>query len=254
MRLVSYNILNGGVGRADPLAEVIEAQRPDIVVLVEADEASVVERIASRLKMDAVTGEGKKHGGAILSRWPIVESINHSVLREQFADCVLEAMVRDPAGLDWPITAVHLHPRATEEAENRRMMEIDALLEIYENHRRENRPHLLAGDFNANSPDQRIVAEHCQPKTRKEMAENGGKIPRRAVAKLLEAGYADSLATAHGNRAGEMGSFTTQFPGQRLDYVFTFGVAPGRIAEARIEQDRLAQFASDHFPVVVQVD
>ena len=34
MRIVSYNILDGGEGRADPLAEVIEAQRPEVVALV----------------------------------------------------------------------------------------------------------------------------------------------------------------------------------------------------------------------------
>ena len=38
MRIVSYNILDGGVGRADPIAEVLLAQRPDVVGLVEADE------------------------------------------------------------------------------------------------------------------------------------------------------------------------------------------------------------------------
>jgi endonuclease/exonuclease/phosphatase family metal-dependent hydrolase len=254
MRLVSYNILNGGVGRADPLAEVIEAQNADVVVLVEADDSGVVERIASRLKMDVATGDGKKHGGAILSRWSIIESINHSLLCEEFADCVFEATVRDPNGKDWPVAAVHLHPRATEEAENRREIEIDAMLRVYAKHRAENRPHLLAGDFNANSPDQKIVPENCKPRTRKEIAENSGRLPRRAVTKILQAGYADSLVAAHGEAAAEMGSFTTQYPGQRVDYIFTFGIEPQRIAEARIEQDRLAQFASDHFPVVVQVD
>ena len=47
MRLVSYNILDGGEGRADPLAEVLLAQRADVVVLLEADQISVVERIAA---------------------------------------------------------------------------------------------------------------------------------------------------------------------------------------------------------------
>ena len=45
MKLVSYNILDGGEGRADPLAEVIESQSPDIVVLIEADNPDVLERI-----------------------------------------------------------------------------------------------------------------------------------------------------------------------------------------------------------------
>ena len=41
MRICSYNILDGGEGRADPLAEVILAQRPDIVAIVEAVQRGV---------------------------------------------------------------------------------------------------------------------------------------------------------------------------------------------------------------------
>ena len=52
MRLVSYNILDGGVGRADPIAEILQAQNADIVVLLEADDLSVVERIAGELAAD----------------------------------------------------------------------------------------------------------------------------------------------------------------------------------------------------------
>ena len=46
MRIVSYNIYNGGEGRADPLAEVIEAQRPDVVALLEADDPATLQHIA----------------------------------------------------------------------------------------------------------------------------------------------------------------------------------------------------------------
>ena len=49
MRIVSYNIL-GGEGRADPLAEVIEAQRADIVGIVEADFLPAIERMATQLR------------------------------------------------------------------------------------------------------------------------------------------------------------------------------------------------------------
>ena len=58
MRIVSYNILDGGEGRADPLAEVIEAQRPDVVALVEATDLTVIERIARRLGFDYVHAPG----------------------------------------------------------------------------------------------------------------------------------------------------------------------------------------------------
>ena len=68
MRVVSYNILDGGEGRADPLAEVIIAQKPDIVALVECDNVDVLNRIASRLSMDFAPAQGRKHATAILSR------------------------------------------------------------------------------------------------------------------------------------------------------------------------------------------
>lgn len=252
MRLVSYNILDGGAGRADALLQVIEAQHPDIVVLVEADDRQVVDQIAAGLKMEVLCGEGRKHGGAILSRWPIVESINYGLLREEFVDLLLEASVQGP-GQTWTVTAAHLHPRASEEAEVRRMREIDAILDIYAPHRSQGRAHLLAGDFNANSPIQQIVPEQCKPRTRQEMAANGGTIPRRCIAKLLSAGYIDVLQSVHGEAAGRMGSFTTEFPGQRIDYVFAYGLDPARFLEACIEQNPPARDASDHFPVIVHI-
>jgi exodeoxyribonuclease III len=254
VRIVSYNILDGGEGRADPLAEVIEAQQPDVVALVEADNAAVVERIASRMKMDFVQAAGRRHGAAILSRWPILESINHSLLHEIFSDCVLEATLSTPLGQEWTVAAIHLHPRARFEDEARREQEIDQILKIFAAHRAENRPHLLAGDFNANSPIQTIDPLKCKPRTREDIAANGGEIPRTAIQKLLDAGYVDSLEALHSATAGKIGSFTTQFPGQRVDYIFTHGIPRENLADARIEQDRLAQFASDHFPAVLEFD
>ena len=253
MRIVSYNILDGGEGRADPLAEVIEAQRPDIVALVEADVPAVVERIASRLKMDFILAEGKRHGAAILSRWRILESVNHSLLRDEFSDAVLEATVAEPHGVEWTVAAVHLHPRARIEDEQHRDREIGVILDIFAKHRGENRSHLLAGDFNANSPVQKVDPEKCKPRTREDFAANGGRLPRTAIQKLLAAGYADTLQISNPSEAEILGSFTTQYPGQRVDYIFTFGVEANRVKEARIEHDRLAQYASDHFPVVAEI-
>src|SRR5207249_11844993 len=87
MRIFSYNILDGGAGRADPLAEVIEAQRADVVALIEADFMPTLERIAGRLKMDFIHAPGKKGSVALLSRWPIRETINHGLLRPALTKC-----------------------------------------------------------------------------------------------------------------------------------------------------------------------
>src|SRR5580765_3303972 len=117
MRAVSYNILDGGEGRADPIAEVIEAQRPDVVCLVEASDLAVVERIANRLKMDFVQAMGRKKGAAsaLLTRYTIRESVNHALLREGLSKSLLEATLVDSAGMEWIVGVVHLHAHALEE-------------------------------------------------------------------------------------------------------------------------------------------
>jgi endonuclease/exonuclease/phosphatase family metal-dependent hydrolase len=82
-------------------------------------------------------------------------------------------------------------------------------------------------------------------------------LPRDAVRKILVAGYTDTLhatAPADADLEGRKdGTFTTQYPGQRVDYVFTFGIATSNIRQAWIEHDRLAKYASDHFPVGVEI-
>jgi endonuclease/exonuclease/phosphatase family metal-dependent hydrolase len=67
--------------------------------------------------------------------------------------------------------------------------------------------------------------------------------------KLFDAGYIDTLAAYDPAMAASAGSFTTQTPGQRLDYVLTSGIDPVNVRSAWIEQGRLAKYASDHFPV-----
>src|SRR3954452_10219280 len=106
MRIFSYNILDGGEGRADPLAEVIEAQRADVVALVEATDLAVVERIANRLRMDYVQAPGRSQASALLTRFTLRESIDHALLREGMSKSLLEATVVDPAGCEWSFGVV----------------------------------------------------------------------------------------------------------------------------------------------------
>jgi hypothetical protein len=52
MRLMTYNIFNGGAGRVDPLAEVIRLAEADVVVVQEAIDETLLHQLADRLKMD----------------------------------------------------------------------------------------------------------------------------------------------------------------------------------------------------------
>ncbi len=249
MRVLTYNILDGGVGRADPLAEVILAQRADVVAIVEADDAAVVERIARRLDMDCVVGRGQLDGSAVLSRWPIARSVNHAAVAPALTRSCLEATVVAPGGREWPVGVLHLQSGGTDGAEDARLLELAVALDRFAGHRRAGRPHVICGDFNSNAAYQRVDPARCKGKTRKAWAANGGRLPTRVVDAMIAAGYLDTYHARHDEREQVVGSFTTRHPGQRVDYIWTFGLSPDGVRDAWVEQDRLAKYASDHFPV-----
>lgn len=254
MRIVTYNILDGGVGRADPIGEVLQAQRADVIVLVEADDDEVVDRIARRLKMDVIIAPGHGHRVAILTRHTLVQTINHAILDESAPRSCCQAIIRLPDGTELPVIGLHLHARATEADETIRQHQIATVLRLTHEYRTANRAHILAGDFNSNSPVQVIDLNRCKQSTRDAYVANGNQIPRRVIQNLLDHGYADTLQVAQPDVATTLASFTTHQPGQRVDYVFTFGIDTSLITEAWIEQDRLATYASDHYPVGAQIN
>ena len=255
MRIVSYNILDGGEGRADPLAEILLAQHADVIGLVEAEDPAVLERIARRLKMDYVHAPGESDkASALLSRFPIRDSVNHGLVQIGLSKSLLQASVEGPGGTLWQFGVVHLHARARESDEQKREGEIRVVLEVFKPLRDARTPHVLLGDFNSNSPVQEIDLSRCKPSTREQAAENGGTIPRRVVQELLNAGYVDTYHHVNPELARKQGTFTTQFPGQRVDYIFAHSIPAERIKSAWIEYDRLATYASDHYPIGAEIE
>lgn len=253
MRIVSWNILDGGEGRADPLAEVLLAQRPDVVALVEADDPAVLDRIARRLDMDYIHAPGRSHASALLSRWPIQHTINHGLLLPAISRSFLEASIIAPDGQSVIVGVVHLHAHAAAADEQKRLMEINAVLQTFSQHRTSGQTHFLAGDFNAVSPVQQIRRDRLKPSSQTAFDENGGQLPRDAVKVILDSGHIDTLAAFDPQAARDAGTFSTQHPGQRVDYIFSFGIEASAISSAWIETDRLARYASDHFPVGVEI-
>ncbi len=254
MRVVTYNILEGGVGRADPIGEVLEAQNADVIILVEANDDFVVDRTAKRLNMDMIVAPGHGHRIAILSRFTIIESINHALIEDDTPRSCCQAVIRTPAGIDLPVIGLHMHPKATDADENIRQHQLASVMRLTHEYRARNRPHLLAGDFNSNSPVQEINIAACKASTQDAYTHNGGHIPRRVIQNMLDHGYTDTLHAVNAGTAKTMASFTTHQPGQRVDYVFSFGIDTSKIISAWVEQDRLAKFASDHYPVGTEID
>ena len=72
-RLLTYNILKGGVGRAQSIAKVINSCVPDLVLVQEATDPSTLEQIAKLTQM-AEWRTFQRQSLGFLSRTPVAHS------------------------------------------------------------------------------------------------------------------------------------------------------------------------------------
>jgi endonuclease/exonuclease/phosphatase family metal-dependent hydrolase len=106
-RLVSYNIMSGGEGRADPIAEVLLGQHADVIGLHETTDTDVLHRLAQRLKMAFVVADSDGGSVALFTRHPILDSLNVGLLHRSSLP-LLDAFVRLANGQAQQIRVAHL--------------------------------------------------------------------------------------------------------------------------------------------------
>jgi len=81
---------------------------------------------------------------------------------------------------------------------------------------------------------------------------SGGRIRWRTVQTVLDAGYVDGFRQAHPDDPGH--TLPTAHPHVRLDYVFVPSSHQSRIAACSVVRDPAAVSASDHFPVLADLN
>ena len=243
MRLVTYNILDGGLGRADPLAEVLLNQRADVIVLCEAERPGYLTRIAGRLGdgWDTLHFPGNGRSLAVLTRLPVVSAVNHALLQDAGPRAWAEAVVLT-GGREVSVTGLHLSPHRPRHAEDKRLRELAPVLETLAGRRAAGEGHVVAGDLNSVHPDAQIDESRLRPEDLHGLRENDNALPRDVLRALLDAGYVDAPTGG--------GTLDTIGRGLRVDYVLTHGLD---VASAWTETDRLARYASDHYPVGVEL-
>jgi endonuclease/exonuclease/phosphatase family metal-dependent hydrolase len=240
LRILSYNILRGGVGREQPLASVINDQQPDIVVLQEATRPEVVERLARATDM-TVSAATRGRSLGFMSRIPIRE---HRWIRPRWSQHAFLEIV--PEGTNMRIFGVHLSAVHAAWTEARRVRELRALLHAIRQHDRDN--HVLVGDFNTLAPDERLDVSKLPLRLRALVWLSGGRIRWQTIAIVLGAGYVDGFRMLNEGQPGL--TFPTWDPHTRLDYVFVpTAFADHLVACAVITEPPSLRQASDHFPV-----
>ena len=253
MRILTYNIREGGVGRAEQLAEVIRAANPDFVALQEAREPSVVERVAALAGLP-YCGSRPSHSTGFLSKVPVLEHAWRHPPRTRHA--VLEVSLGD--GLP-RVFVVHLRAWFSRWSEQHRVRELRGLLEgIKQQLIRERHAfafHVLAGDFNALAPDERFDPSPMPAWIRGMIWLSGRDIARSTIELMRAEGYVDAWRTFHPDSEREPGfTFPVWNPHVRLDYVFTPAAYAPRVASCEVRRTPdVARTASDHFPLLVDL-
>jgi len=242
LRLLSYNVRFGGAGREQQLAANIREAEPDLVVLQEATEPRVVERLAAETGLIHWAAR-PGYSLAYLSRAPVTRHEWHRPRgsKRHFVEI-------EPEGLGLHVYGVHLSAVHSNLTERRRMRELRALLAWAESKREGF--HVLVGDFNTLAPGELLDLRRLPPRLRAFAWLTGGRVRYQTIQIMLAAGYVDGFRRLHPDERGF--TFPTWDPHVRLDFVFLPAAFQGRLSECRVlTKSPTAREASDHFPLLV---
>jgi len=256
---MTWNIKTGGVDRDGPdrldaIIAVIEKERPDILTMQELkyfgnDHEFRLRKLAAAIEMTphfAPSAFGLPV--AVLVRPPLRMS-ERTRMRAGMHHAAASAVVATGAG---PLTVVstHLNPYSG----NKRQREAHRIAE-------RNHAELLviAGDLNSLEPgvDHTATLARLPEQFRKRHLRSDGTVDTRPVAVLLAAGLRDLWRTAgegDGLTAPTTGGGGHEFSGMRLDYVLGSEAVALRASQMRVVRGGEAEHASDHYPVVVQLE
>ncbi len=245
IKLLSYNIRYGGVGREAQMAAVIRKVSPDIVVFQESTRPHVIERLSEETGMN-VWGAMPGHSVGFMSRLAVDHYSWHKP--EGARHPFLEIVPKDSSAR---VFGLHLSAIHSNWTERRRVRELRALLKGIEQH--QEGFHVLVGDFNTLAPGELLDATRLPARLRALVWLSGGNIRWETIKILLEAGYADGYRIFHPQDKGY--TFPTWDPHVRLDYVFVPAPFAARLKACEIVMTPdVVREASDHFPLLAEID
>ena len=248
LRVMTYNILDGGVNRETYVLDVIQRSKPDIVILQEVYTEEFLKFLAKSLGMNYfIDEENKERKVALLSKLSILSFKSYHpifpILRN-FIDAEIEYEPTKTARI------IGVHPMANLGV----VFEIWRLLEasyITGHARRyQNIPCLIAGDFNAIAPGETANTEDMPNWLKWVIYLQGNRVYHFSIAKFLSAGFIDCFRSLNSD---EGFTLPPPNPNSRLDYIFVNATMKPYLKKCWVvrEPDRV-NLASDHYPVMAE--
>ncbi len=254
MKLMTYNILNGGKERLSTIIEVIKQESPDYLTINEAntfanDENKILKEVASKTGFPffdiALSGEYDYHV-AVYSKYPFKKITK---LQPLMRACLV-AQINSAFG-ELSIASLHLTPYT----EDLRHPEIDVIISFQNQF--QNR--ILMGDMNSLSShdnyDPKIIKSFNDMQIKK--FTTNGKLRFDAIEKILSVGYYDSALRLGKNKEYTAPTAINEYEAHsnmRLDYIFLSENLTHHLKEYNVIKNSLTMKASDHYPISVLLE
>ena len=248
-RIMTYNILDGGEGREEYLLEVLQAVRPDVAVLQEVFHERFLQNLAAALEMEFffVSGGNRQRRVAMLSRLPIIACQNHQ--RFPLWRNVVEAEIEYQPNKRFWLFGIHPMANLSVIFELWRWWEAKRIIGRLTPHMTE--PCLIAGDFNAIAPNDRVVINQMPPWLKLTILVQGKRVYRLSIRKYLAAGFTDCFRAMHASDDGF--TLPPPQPNSRLDYILVNDALKSHLTDCWVVREPSAVLkASDHYPVVAE--
>ena len=242
IRIVSYNILDGGMGRLDPIYETLLYLSGHIVGLTDANDPEGTAYLANKLSMEHLSSgsaDGRSHV-ALLSRGPIQKAIHLSATLKDLtgAACLAECQMDD--GKPLRVVLVQLPEGFGPEAESRRLKDLKT---IFEHLPESSMPTCLIGDMNIAAPYHPIEIDAASAPIQKAVASSQEAVCHDVVHWLVDHLWFDVLEN------NPQHTYSTGFPATRTDYIWLDPALRQTMINAGVETGGFAPYCSDHYPI-----
>lgn len=257
MRLMTWNIRTGGGDRLDAIAQVIVAEAPDVLALQElrgfaADGGRRLRELAGAVGMTPwLAPSWRGQPVAALVR-PPGYAVTHAAARPWRLHHAAATMVVPTEHGDLTVVSTHLQPFSA----HRRMREARWLAGRFPASRG---LVVLMGDLNGLDPwtDHTEALRRLPEPYRRRHLDNRGTVDTRTVATFASAGFVDLWRVAGsgvGLTAPTRYGGGREFSGMRLDYVLGSPSVAALTRGCRVVTGGHSDHASDHYPVVAELD
>lgn len=253
MKLMTYNIFDGGQERLPFILEAVKKESPDYLTINEAngfnvDDEKILREFAEKVNLPhydiSLSGEYDYHV-AVFSKYPFKKV---QKLKSLMRACLVVELETELGEIS--IASFHLTPYT----EDLRLPEIDLVLKSQTGIKNS----ILMGDMNslskADQYDSSIIKDFNDTQIKKYTTD--GNLRFDVTEKILSAGYHDCALELKRNKDNTVPTLLNEDSAHghmRLDYIFLSKSLLPCLGKYRVIKNELTDKASDHYPVTVEV-